>query len=147
MNPQNNINHPQKKQNEQIAQWFVCFLVCMFTSLMPCTRMQTISYPRIINHRRYIESITFKTKFLPLSIEEAKAFLEVTQAHVDKRPAAPEAAVVLAQVTRALQAAIDAEPGWSRDGVFVKTSSRSAKDAAVAQANLIRCYKEVCTQE
>jgi hypothetical protein len=69
----------------------------------------------------HLAPITFRTKYLNLSIEEAKAFLEVTEAHREKREAGSEAGAVLDQVTQKMQAVIDTEPQWVIDGVFVKT--------------------------
>lgn len=95
-----------------------------------------------------LKDITFQTRYLPLTVEEATAFLHITECYNSKSiikptPTADDSALIQ-QVTSKLQAIIDKEPGWKEKGVFVKTSSRSAKDAAIAHEKLVSCYREHC---
>ena len=89
----------------------------------------------------HLASLTFRTKYMAMSVEDAQTFLLVTEHREQPGYQLPEAhRSRLSEMERRLQAVID-EESWGSRGVFVKTSSRSAKDAAVARKKLVDVYK------
>jgi hypothetical protein len=101
---------------------------------------------------KHLGDLTFRTVYLPMSVEDATAFTEVTK-DTDKHTAEERQQQEVSQASRELLASLEARlqglidsTEWGSRGVFVKTSSRSAKDAAVARARLIEVYKQKCRE-
>eukprot|EP00051_Salpingoeca_urceolata_P001559 m.41954 g.41954 ORF g.41954 m.41954 type:complete len:235 (-) comp11506_c0_seq1:851-1555(-) len=82
---------------------------------------------------------TFRTEFLPLTKEDARVFEAAYHAE-DKAALPAEAQAVVTRLAAAIDDVIETKFGGSP--VFVKTSSRSAKDAAVAQRRLRTLYRQ-----
>lgn len=88
--------------------------------------MQDISrYQRLVQEANceewelHLRSITFQTKYLALSTEEAKAFREVNNAFVEKLETPVEALECLKGVAEGLQKVIDETEDWkARSGLF-----------------------------
>ena len=79
--------------------------------------------------------------FLHYSVEEAQAFIQATDASYHKRGNIDDKIQkILDTLSVKLQKLIDSKSDWKQRGVFIKTSSRSAKDAALVQSKLISTY-------
>eukprot|EP00455_Lapot_gusevi_P046612 TRINITY_DN615_c0_g2_i1.p1 TRINITY_DN615_c0_g2~~TRINITY_DN615_c0_g2_i1.p1 ORF type:complete len:356 (-),score=134.55 TRINITY_DN615_c0_g2_i1:205-1272(-) len=88
-----------------------------------------------------ISDVTFATRFVPITMEHAQFFIDAyQQLEVDKKDSLqPEQQQILQQMALQLQPAIDAAKG-DQPYVFVKTSSRSPKDAPAAGDKLKTLY-------
>eukprot|EP00698_Gefionella_okellyi_P003716 TRINITY_DN13463_c0_g1_i1.p1 TRINITY_DN13463_c0_g1~~TRINITY_DN13463_c0_g1_i1.p1 ORF type:complete len:327 (+),score=71.37 TRINITY_DN13463_c0_g1_i1:53-1033(+) len=92
-----------------------------------------------------VEQVTFKTTFVPITREEAASFIASYQAYDAKSDLTDDDAANLARLTEKLQLGIDSlmqQTGCT--GVFVKTSSRSAKDAC--EDRLVTNYRQICAE-
>ena len=102
---------------------------------------KTVQDANIETWEKNLGPLTFRTKYMTMSVEDARAFLEITENRgKSEYRASAELQGRLDEMEARLQALID-EDGWGSRGVFVKTSSRSAKDAAVARKKLLEIYK------
>eukprot|EP00128_Syssomonas_multiformis_P003760 Colp12_sorted_trinity150504_noHs@16938 len=104
---------------------------------------KTVQDANIEVWEKHLQNVTFSTRYLPVTVEEAKAFLDVTVSHREKKTPNAKDVEMLNNLQSRLQDIIN-ESGWATQGVFVKTSSRSAKDAAIAHERLVESYKAHC---
>lgn len=84
--------------------------------------------------------ITFETAMMPITTDDARALIKANEANKDGEPIDSETKARLDEMTQKLESIIQNMRG---DGgsTFVKTSSRSAKDASInARARLIELF-------
>lgn len=79
-----------------------------------------------------ISDVTPKTVFVPLALEDLAAFRSAYRKHCGEGEISPEAQQRLATITQELEKAMNAVRLHPSDPVFVKTSSRSAKDSTIS---------------
>jgi len=89
-----------------------------------------------------LEPVSFKTIYCELTIEDGKNFMAYYKSvHLDKKGASEELQAWVQDLTSRLQPSMD-EMNASDKGVFIKTSSRSPKDAQAVQDRLDSLYIE-----
>jgi hypothetical protein len=105
-----------------------------------------------INMDTYYEALkdfTFETKFLPFSINDAKAFMaayDFLKEHKTLDGLAVEVKTTLSALEAGVQRVIDEVRGKD-DCVFVKTSCRSAKDTAIFAQKFRDVYRELLSKK
>lgn len=90
------------------------------------------SYMQAFNIERWLDrlgSTTFDTELVPITQEEARAFITLHKGEGEPADAREAAAALMGDLAGRLQAGMDRVRGAGQ-GCFVKTSSRSAKDHA-----------------
>jgi hypothetical protein len=86
-----------------------------------------------------LESVTYDTKFLPISKEEAHAFMEAFTCHKHSKELQEPHHTTLKQIEKRLDGVLGQ---WKGNGAFVKISSRSPKDASIASARTIDLFNK-----
>lgn len=86
-----------------------------------------------------LKNVTYDTKFLPISKEEAYAFLEAFDCHKHSKEIREPHRGILNEIAVKLDQ-IFAE--WKGHGAFVKISSRSPKDASIASNRTIDLFNK-----
>mmetsp|Transcript_11467 Transcript_11467/g.12581 ORF Transcript_11467/g.12581 Transcript_11467/m.12581 type:complete len:342 (+) Transcript_11467:10-1035(+) len=88
-----------------------------------------------------LKGLTFETEFYPLSEENARVLMKAYDLKQEKKPFTQDVQTAFNEIETGLQKVIDSVRGADTK-VFVKTSSRSAKDTVIYAAQFESVYKE-----